>query len=119
MVENIFFFNSILSVGCNGNIQYPVLSQEAIFVYHVTRSRDFFLLPASVQNSEETEELLEAEGIRSIRQKQKIQIPSTFRRRKSNRICNLPLLEHIFWLKSHPACVCVLPCLFDASGLVN
>ena len=77
---------------------------HALFcLYHVARSRDFFLLPASVQNSEETEELLEAEGLRSIRQKQKIQIPSTFRRRKSNRICNLPLLEHIFWLKSHPA----------------
>ena len=66
------------------------------------RSRDHFYLPASAQNSEDSEELLKAEESRSICRKQKKKVSSNFRRRKSNRIYDLLLLEHIFWLKSHP-----------------
>ena len=69
------------------------------------RSRDYFYLPASAQNSEDSEELLKAEESRSICRKQKKKVSSNFRRRKSNRIYDLLLLEHIFWLKSHPPIV--------------
>ena len=65
------------------------------------QSRDHFYLPASAQNLEDSEELLKAEESRLICRKQKKK-NSNFRRRKSNRIYNLLLLEQNFWLKSHP-----------------
>ena len=65
------------------------------------QSHEHFYLSASTQNSEAPEELLKAEESHLICQKQKKKFSSNFRRRKSNRIYDLLLLEHIFWHKLH------------------